>query len=152
MISFPRSCVISRKDTSRHVISLSPNYAIIGRKRRACLIFENANIRDDTRGAKYFFPNRFIYGAVLSLWTQTSNKYSWHTIFTLYSVNTPLIATPCSWRIGKALLSGSKGWEFESSHSQQSFAIWILDNLFGGGIAPGGTHFREDTAISSENE
>ena len=27
-------------------------------------------------GAKYIFPNRFIYGAVLSLWTQTSNEYS----------------------------------------------------------------------------
>ena len=70
-----------------------------------------------SRPANYLFPNRFTYGAVLSLyggkrsnkvWNvrvySTANEYSWHTIFTLYSVNTSLIATPCSWRIGKALV------------------------------------------------
>ena len=55
-------------------------------------------------------------------------------IFTLYSVNTPLIATPCSWRttivIGKALLCGSKGRErSESSHIANNFLPFFLYRL-----------------------
>ena len=62
----------------------------------------------------------------VQLWGRVKSMDS-TAIFTLYSVNTPLIATPCSWRIGKALLCGSKGREIESSHSQQFFAIILVN-------------------------
>ena len=62
----------------------------------------------------------------------TSNEYSWHTIFTLYSVNTPLIATPWSWRIGKALLCGTKDGSLSPRIANNLLPyLWILDNLFG---------------------
>ena len=112
------------------------------------------------RTAKYLFPNRFIYGAVLSLWTQRLMNI--HDIQSLdfysltlslypliYSVNTPLalIATPWSWRIGKALLCGTKGLEFESAYIANNLLpyLWILDiTCLGKKISPPGLHLHSN--------
>ena len=83
-------------------------------------------------GAKYLFPNRFIYGAVLSLWTQRLMNI--HDIQSL-----PFIPSIHHWlqRLDRGVLVKHCSAEPKDGSSSPHIAnnllpyLWILDNLFG---------------------
>ena len=82
--------------------------------------------------AKYLFPNRFIYGAVLSLWTQ--RLMSIHDIQSLPF--TPSIHHGLQ-RLDRGILVKHCSVEPKDGSSSPRIAnnllpyLWILDNLFG---------------------
>ena len=83
--------------------------------------------------AKYLFPNRFIYGAMLSLWTQ--RLINIHDIKSL-----PFIPSIHHWlqRLDRGVLVKHCSVEPKDGSSSPRIAnkllpyLWILDNLFGG--------------------
>ena len=69
--------------------------------------------------AKYLFPNRFIYGAVLSQWiAQLMNRF----IPSIHHITQRLVCGV----IGKALRCGTEVWEFDTTHGPKSFALFSL--------------------------
>ena len=71
------------------------------------------------QAAKYLFPNRFIYGAVLSQWiAQLMNRF----IPSIHHITQRLVCGV----IGKALRCGTEVWEFDTTHGPKIFALFSL--------------------------